>query len=34
MDLMGFDVRAVTQNDYESTIKDLRKVSSARFTRS
>jgi hypothetical protein len=34
MDLMGFDVRAVTQNDYESTIKDLRKVSGARFTRS
>jgi hypothetical protein len=26
MDLMGFDVRAVTQNDYASRIEELRKI--------
>jgi hypothetical protein len=26
MDLMGFDVRAITKNEYESTIEELRKV--------
>jgi hypothetical protein len=26
MDLMSFDVRAITQNDYKSTIEELRKV--------
>ena len=26
MDLMGFDVRAITENPYESTIEDLRSV--------
>ena len=26
MDLMSFDVRAITQNDYEETIKQLREV--------
>ena len=26
MDLMSFDVRAITQNDYASTIEDLRKL--------
>lgn len=26
MDLMGFDVRAITQLDYENRIKELRKV--------
>lgn len=26
MDLMSFDVRAITQNDYSSTIEELRKV--------
>jgi len=26
MDLMGFDVRAVTENDYEQSIADLRQV--------
>jgi hypothetical protein len=26
MDLMSFDVRAITQNDYAATIEELRKV--------
>lgn len=26
MDLMSFDVRAITQNDYATTIEELRKV--------
>ena len=26
MDLMGFDVRAITQNEYERSIEDLRQV--------
>ena len=26
MDLMSFDVRAITRNDYEPSIKDLRQV--------
>jgi hypothetical protein len=26
MDLMSFDVRAITQNDYKSTIEELRKI--------
>ena len=26
MDLMSFDVRAITQNDYDATIKELRSV--------
>jgi hypothetical protein len=26
MDLMSFDVRAITQNDYEQTINDLRQI--------
>ena len=26
MDLMSFDVRAITQNDYKSTIEELRKA--------
>ena len=32
MDLMGFDVRAVTQNEYASTIERLRHVGGARGT--
>ena len=26
MDLMGFDIRAITQNDYDDTLKQLREV--------
>jgi hypothetical protein len=26
MDLMSFDVRAITENDYDATIKDLRQI--------
>ena len=32
MDLMGFDVRAVTQNEYASTIERLRHVGGMRGT--
>lgn len=32
MDLMGFDVRAVTENEYASTIEDLRSVGRSRGT--
>ncbi len=32
MDLMSFDVRAVTENDYEQTVKDLRAVAGSRGT--
>ena len=32
MDLMGFDVRAVTENEYASTIERLRHVGGARGT--
>jgi len=29
MDLMGFNVRAITQNDYEATIEELRTIGSS-----
>jgi hypothetical protein len=29
MDLMSFDVRAITQNDYEESIRQLREVAAA-----
>jgi hypothetical protein len=32
MDLMAFDVRAVTENEYEATIKTLRQVGATRGT--
>ena len=32
MDLMAFDVRTVTENDYDTTIKDLRSVGGPRGT--
>lgn len=32
MDLMSFDVRAITQNDYQTTLKELRSVAGSRGT--
>ena len=29
MDLMSFDVRAITQNDYEKSIRDMREVAAS-----